>query len=36
MRHTIALYSHIMGMQVRSRLQYRANLVIGWVAQAFG
>lgn len=33
---TLTLYLHLIGMQLRSRLQYRANLVIGWVAQAFG
>ncbi|MGI2031222.1 ABC transporter permease [Rhizobium panacihumi] len=36
MRHSLSLYLHLMRMQVRTRLQYRANLVIGWVAQAFG
>ncbi len=36
MRHTLSLYLHIMRMQLRTRLQYRGNLVIGWVAQAFG
>jgi ABC-2 type transport system permease protein len=36
MGHSLSLYLHIMRMQMRSRLQYRANLLIGWVAQAFG
>lgn len=33
---TLSLYLYLVRLQMRTRLQYRANLVIGWVAQAFG
>ena len=33
---TLSLYVYLVRLQLRTRLQYRANLVIGWVAQAFG
>ncbi len=36
MRHSLSLYLYLIRLQLRTRLQYRANLVIGWVAQAFG
>lgn len=33
---TLSLYLYLVRLQLRTRLQYRGNLVIGWVAQAFG
>lgn len=36
MHHSLLLYLYVIRLQIRTRLQYRANLVIGWVAQAFG
>jgi ABC-2 type transport system permease protein len=36
MQHSLSLYLYLVRLQLRTRLQYRANLLIGWVAQAFG
>lgn len=33
---TLSLYWHLARLQIRTRMEYRANLVIGWFAQAFG
>ena len=36
MRQSLSLYLYLIRLQLRTRLQYRASLIIGWVAQAFG
>ena len=36
MIEALATLGHLVRMKMRSRLQYRASLVIAWIAQAFG
>ena len=36
MTQTLSLLLYLMGLRIRTRLQYRAGLVIAWTAQAFG